>query len=71
MSSFYRPRQAFRLDEDNENIISRDYFRVSGEMSDGTKIWHLCDKNGLFDLSNADYTMHRYAGHMIAFYEGK
>ena len=71
MSNFYKPSRAFRLDQDNENIIGREYFRISGEMSDGTKVWTRCDENGLFDLSNDFYTMHKIAGHMIAFYEGK
>lgn len=71
MSEFYKPRKAYQLDENNENIIGRASFRIAGEMSDGTKIWHLCSDDGLFDLSNGFYTMHRYAGHMIAFYEGK
>lgn len=71
MSGFYKAKRAYRLDEDNEDIIDRAYFRIAGEMADGTKVWHWCDESGLFDLSDGWYSMHRVAGHMIAFYEGK
>lgn len=71
-SDFYRPRRAYEFDVDKREIVGRFFFIIAGEMSDGTKCWYKCDKDGeiIEETANEWYSMTRKAGHLIAILEG-
>ena len=71
-SDFYRPRRAYEFDCDTKQIVGRFLFIIAGEMSDGTKCWYKCDKDGeiIEETANEWYSMTRKAGRMIAILEG-
>ena len=71
-SDFYRPRRAYEFDCDTKQIVGRFYFIIAGEMSDGTKCWYKCDKDGeiIEETANEWYSMTRKAGRLIAILEG-
>lgn len=68
MSEFYKPRQAYEYDEIKQEITGRFLYIIGGEMSDGTKCWYKCNKDGEH-ISEGWYSIHRIAGHMIAILE--
>ena len=71
-SDFYRPRRAYEFDCDTKQIVGRFLFIIAGEMSDGTKCWYKCDKDGeiIEETANEWYSMTRKAGRMIAILDG-
>lgn len=71
-SEFYRPRRAYEFDCDTKQIVGRFFFIIAGEMSDGTKCWFKCDKDGeiIEETANEWYSMTRKAGRLIAILEG-
>lgn len=71
-SDFYRPRRAYEYDCDKKEIVGRFLYIIAGEMSDGTKCWYKCDKDGeiIEETANEWYSMTRKAGRMIAILEG-
>lgn len=69
MSDFYKPRRAYELNEEYNEIIGRRYFIIAGQMADGTNCWYKCDQEGNIEDYDRWYSMGRLNGKMVAFLE--
>lgn len=69
MADEYKARRLYRYDEDAKAIVERRYFKIAGEMADGTKCWYESDKDGNIENYDRWYSVGRINGKMIAFLE--